>query len=279
MKRILGYYALPAVVMLASLVIVAKVATQNNFWNEAAQIGMAEVMLSNLALQNSQNEAVKSFAQQMVTDHTAANEELKSLAAGKNVTLPTDVNRKQKSAMSKLSGMTGPEFDKQFIKQMVSDHETAVKVFQRQADTGSDAEVKAFAVKTLPTLQGHLQMARTMSSGMRGGRGDKAGNSNRRPNMNSNMMMNSNSNMNSNMMMNSNGDMNSNMMMNSNSNMNSDDMVNSDPHMNSNMMMNSNSNMNSNMMMNSNIMNSNTNRNMNRNPNVNSNSNSNINGN
>ena len=174
---------------------IAQASNQDSFMREAAESGMAEVMLGNLALQKSQNEQVRSFAQQMVSDHTAANEELKALAASKNVTLPTDVKAKHRNAMNKLNGMSGTEFDKAFMRQMVKDHEAAVKLFQREAERGNDEATKAFAAKTLPTLQGHLQMARTMYDSMKN---MKDGNSNSNSNSNNgnmnNMNMNSNSN-------------------------------------------------------------------------------------
>ena len=89
-----------------------KQVSKDNFRNDAAQSGMTEVMLGNLALQKTENAEVRSFAEKMVADHTAANEELKALATQKGVTLPTDVNSKQKSAINRLRNMSGMEFNK-----------------------------------------------------------------------------------------------------------------------------------------------------------------------
>jgi putative membrane protein len=239
----LGVFVLNGFVTLAS--------NQDSFWNEAAQAGMAEVNLANLALQKSQNEEVKQLAQKVVDDHTAANNELKDLAASKKVTLATDVSAKQKAAYDKLNGLSGDQFDMEFIKTMVKDHESAVSLFQKQADSGKDAEVKAFAAKTLPTLQGHLEMAKSLNDKMKGMKNPKKSddsqnmNSNSNPddkNMNSNTnpddgkSMNSNTNS-DNMDMNSNGskDMNSNTSFRRNRNVNS----------NPNMSNNSNPNINS----------------------------------
>ncbi|KAK0039248.1 DUF4142 domain-containing protein [Biomphalaria pfeifferi] len=169
---------------------------------------MAEVMLGNLALQKTQNEQIRQFAQQMVTDHTNANNELKQLAESKNITLPSSVSNKQQSAYDKLNGMTGMNFDKAFMKQMVKDHEAAVKLFEKQSEKGEDAEAKAFAAKTLPTLRMHLQMAKTLNDSM------KNSNRNNNDNSNSNSGGSSNGNMD---MMNSNANSN---MKNSNSNRN-----------------------------------------------------------
>lgn len=179
------------------------------FWLEAAQGGMTEVELSQLALQKSQNEEVKTFAQMMVDDHTKANDELKTLAQSKGVTLPTEMNAKQMATKDKLNGLSGDAFDREYMKTMVKDHDKTVKLFQKQADSGKDEEVKAFAAKTLPTLQGHQSKARAMNDSMKGKKSENMSGSST---TNSNMNTNSNTNMNSNMNM----PMNANMTMNSN---------------------------------------------------------------
>jgi putative membrane protein len=221
MKKILALNVILAVAFFVLNGVITQASNQDSFMREAAQSGMAEVMLGNLALQKSQNEQVRSFAQQMVTDHTAANQELTALAASKNVTLPTEVNLKHRNAVNKLNGMSGTEFDRAFMKQMVKDHQAAVKLFQKQSNRDDDAEVKAFAAKNLPTLQMHLQMAQSLEATFRGNSGggnnnnsndgntnstrdtDRNGrplneNSNRNMNSNNNMNMNSNSNRNTN---------------------------------------------------------------------------------
>ena len=152
----------------------AKMAKQDKFWTEAAQGGMTEVELSNLALQKSQNEEVKKYAQMMVDDHTKANDELKTLAQSKGVTLPTEINAKQMAVKSKLNGLSGDAFDKEYISTMVKDHDKTVKLFQTEADKGSDAEVKAFAANTLPTLKAHQTEAHTMNDSMKGKKGDSS---------------------------------------------------------------------------------------------------------
>lgn len=275
MKKVFALFAVLVVAVFVLNGYITQASNQDKFWMEAAQGGMAEVALGNLALQKSQNEQVRQFAQTVVDDHMKANDELKTLAASKNVTLPTDVNAKQKSTMNKLSGMSGADFDKEFIKMMVKDHEAMVRLFERQADRGTDADAKAFAAKTLPTLRSHLEMARTMSSDMKSMSKDRGadGNMNSNKNMDSNGNMNSNRNMNSNM--NFNRDMDDSMNSNSNRNMNSNknmdsnsDMMNSDRNMNSNGNTNMNSNSNSNRNTNSN-RNMNSNSNTNRVPNIN----------
>lgn len=139
----------------------------NEFMTEAAQGGMAEVELGRLASTKAQNASVKQFGQQMMADHTRANNELKQLAEKKNVTLPTDVGTTHKATADKLSKLSGAEFDKEYVEEMVKDHEKDVKAFQTQADSATDADVKAFAVKTLPTLKMHLEMIKSIQSKMK----------------------------------------------------------------------------------------------------------------
>jgi putative membrane protein len=138
---------------------------QDNFWSKAAQGGMAEVELGKLALQKSQNADVKKFAQMMVTDHTKANDELKALASKKNVTLPIDLGS-HKSTLDDLNKLSGAEFDKEYVEAMVEDHETDVDLFEDNTDN-SDADIKAFTTKTLPTLKSHLEMIKGIQSKMK----------------------------------------------------------------------------------------------------------------
>ena len=181
-----------------------KTPKQDKFWTEAAQGGMTEVELSNLALQKSQNEEVKKFAQMMVDDHTKANDELKALAQSKNVTLPTAITSKQMATKDKLNGLSGDAFDREYMKMMVKDHDKTVKLFQKQADKGIDADVKAFAAKTLPILQSHQTAARTMNDSMKGKKSESMNSNSGMKNMNSSPTTDSNMSGNSNMSMNSN---------------------------------------------------------------------------
>ena len=134
------------------------------FVGDAAQGGMLEVELGRLAAQKAGSEDVRNFGIQMVSDHTRANAELKSVAARKNMQVSSELSSSQKSTVDKLAKLSGAEFDKAYMSDMVSDHETDVKEFQTQADKGNDPDVKAFAAKTLPVLQKHLQMARDVAS-------------------------------------------------------------------------------------------------------------------
>ena len=137
------------------------------FMIEVAKGGMAEVQLSTLATTKAQNADVKKYAQQMIQDHTNANAELKQLAGKKNVTLPTDLDAEHKGIKDKLSSLSGAEFDKEYVGAMVADHEKSVNLFKTQADGGTDADAKAFAAKTLPKLQMHLDMIKGIQSKMK----------------------------------------------------------------------------------------------------------------
>lgn len=139
---------------------------QDNFWTNAAQGGLAEVEMSKLAAAKATNAEVKKFAQMMVSDHTKASSELKTLAEKKKVVLPTDLKSGDKSTLEDLKKLSGPEFDKEYVKAMVEAHETDVDLFEDNTDN-SDADIKAFTTKTLPTLKKHLEMIKNIQSKMK----------------------------------------------------------------------------------------------------------------
>ena len=130
---------------------------ESEFLTEAAEGGMAEVELGKLAASKGASAEVKDFGNRMVADHTKANNDLKALATKKNVTLPTETNAKQKADMEELQKLSGAAFDSKYVKMMVEDHEKNVAEFRKQSESSADPDVKAFAAKTLPTLQSHLQ--------------------------------------------------------------------------------------------------------------------------
>ncbi len=134
------------------------------FVSEAAQGGLAEVELGRLATQKAQSADVKSFGQQMVDDHTKANDELKSLASGMGVTVPSDLDSADKAEMARLEKLSGDQFDKAYMQRMVKDHRKDIAEFKRESSSGRDAQVKEFASKTLPTLEQHLQHAEHTAS-------------------------------------------------------------------------------------------------------------------
>ena len=129
------------------------------FIEKAAIGGMTEVEAGKLAQQKGNSPAVKDYGAKMVTDHTKANEELTKIASAKGVTPPGTLDSAHKSDIDKLSKQSGADFDKAFMKQMVADHKTTVSLFEKEAKSGKDGDLKQFASTTLPTLHEHLQMA------------------------------------------------------------------------------------------------------------------------
>jgi putative membrane protein len=140
-----------------------------HFAIEAAQGGMAEVKLGQLAADKASNPDVKAFGQQMVDDHTKANDQLKSIAQDQGMTLPSDVNQKQQAMYDRLSKLSGGDFDRQYVKGMVMDHEEDVKDFRKEANSGKDEKIKSFASQTLPIIQGHLEKIKAIQSKMGSG--------------------------------------------------------------------------------------------------------------
>jgi putative membrane protein len=127
---------------------------------KAAQGGVAEVRLGQLALKKANHSDVKAFGQRMVDDHSKTNERLKAAAAKSGMTLPATMNADDQALYDKLSRLSGAAFDRAYTRAMVKDHEQDIKEFQREAAKGTNADIRAFAEATLPTLQVHLEMAR-----------------------------------------------------------------------------------------------------------------------
>jgi putative membrane protein len=138
-------------------------ASDRGFLKDAAQGGAAEVEASRLAQSKASNAEVKAFADQMVKDHGAANEELATLARGKGVELPNEPSLVHKAKEKMLQSKDGASFDRSYMDSARKDHEDTVKMFQKAAQSAKDPDVKAFAQKSLPTLQHHLDMARKIN--------------------------------------------------------------------------------------------------------------------
>jgi putative membrane protein len=123
---------------------------------EAANGGMSEVMLGNLAKQKATNPQVKDFGDMMVMDHTKANDEMKQIAAAKKITLPDSVASEEKKLMADLSEKKGADFDKAYVNAMVDDHKADIKAFEEARKKVTYPELQAFIDKTLPVLHKHL---------------------------------------------------------------------------------------------------------------------------
>lgn len=133
------------------------------FLKQAAQDGHAEVEGSKLALSKAVSPEVKAFAQKMVDEHTQTGEELSALAASKGVQVPDGPSIVQKAKLKLLSAREGASFDKHYADSIgLKAHQDTVKLFQKAADEAKDPQVKAFATKTLPALQHHLDMSRDL---------------------------------------------------------------------------------------------------------------------
>jgi putative membrane protein len=140
-----------------------KMLTDQNFVTKAGQAGMAEVELSKLALQKSQDDEVLKFAKKMVTDHEKANMELKALAQKQGLAVPKDVDAEHKATMNELKAQSGERFDSAYSMAMQTDHDKAVELFTEAKRSESlNDDLKAFAAKTLPTLEQHHHLAATL---------------------------------------------------------------------------------------------------------------------
>ena len=136
------------------------------FVKKAAEGGIAEVALAKLAQEKASNADVKSFAAKLEKDHSQANDGLKDVASKKNITLATAPAKNHQALHDKLAKLSGAEFDKAYVAAMVDDHQKDVREFSRVASSNGDADVKAFATKTLPTLKEHLQQAQDLSKAL-----------------------------------------------------------------------------------------------------------------
>lgn len=141
------------------------------FVKKAAQGGLEEVELGKMVAQKAQSQDVKDFAQRMVTDHTKANEELKSLAEQKGVKVPTTLSPQGKATKARLEKLSGTQLDEAYMRNMVKDHTKDVNEFQQESNSAKDSDVKSWAGKTLPTLQDHLKEAKQISSKISPGKG------------------------------------------------------------------------------------------------------------
>jgi putative membrane protein len=133
--------------------------SDEKFITDAAKGTRAQVELGRMVAARASDPAVRSFAKQMVKDHTEALNQLQKLAQQKNITISNDIPDAAKDMQSKLSNETGKQLDKDYMDGMVQDHQMDVQEFQTAAQSASDPDVKQWAGKMVPTLQEHLQKA------------------------------------------------------------------------------------------------------------------------
>lgn len=142
----------------------AKDPRDQDFVTKAGQGGMAEVQMGQVAATKGVTGDVKSFGQRMVSDHSKANDELKTIATKAGASVPTEPSSDQRDTLAKLDKESGADFDKAYAKAMVKDHKEDIDLFKNEASSGQNADLKAFAQKTLPTLEEHLRMAEALKS-------------------------------------------------------------------------------------------------------------------
>lgn len=127
---------------------------------EIAQTGMLEVELAKLALETSDNENIKKYAEQMIQDHQALNQELMQLAENKGITLPTTLSPKHQALKTQVSKLSGTQFDQAYINEAaINAHIQNLILHTRQIQLGEDQDLQAYAIKTIPIVDRHLQLA------------------------------------------------------------------------------------------------------------------------
>jgi putative membrane protein len=138
----------------------------SSFVMEAAKGGIMEVQAGQIAQQNAQSQRVKDFGNMMVTDHSKANDELRSYASGHGITLPDSLPAADQKHINSMKNMQGKAFDKHYVNMMVQDHQKDVAKFKKAAANCNDAQLKTWATNTLPTLQKHLDSIQAIKKGM-----------------------------------------------------------------------------------------------------------------
>jgi len=137
-----------------------------------AQADMAEIATGKLAAEKASNPEVKKYGQHMVDEHTKMLEEGKKIAHSKGAKPPADTDKKHQAALKKLQGLSGAEFDRAYMRQMVQDHQEVLQLAQKTAKSTKDAELKAHLEKGAPHIQEHLDQAKKLSAQLGGGSGD-----------------------------------------------------------------------------------------------------------
>ncbi|MFB2833168.1 DUF4142 domain-containing protein [Floridanema evergladense] len=132
------------------------------FANKAAQGNLAEIRLSQLALERASSSEVKQYAQRMIDEHTQATNQLAQIAAQKGITLPRQLDAQHQQIERQLRQLSGASFDRAYMRAMVNDHAQTVALFQRQTEQGQDQDLVSFASTLLPAIQQHYAMANGM---------------------------------------------------------------------------------------------------------------------
>lgn len=139
----------------------------SDFMIKAASGGMMEVELGNIAQQNAGSARVKAFGAMMVRDHSKANDELKALATVKNIAIPSTLSEEHQKHVDEMKNMSGADFDKRYMEMMVDDHKEDIGLFEEASNEDKDADIKAFAAKTLPVLKVHADSAKAVNDAVK----------------------------------------------------------------------------------------------------------------
>jgi putative membrane protein len=162
---IVGFMAQPALAQ-------AVPQQDQEFAQKAAEGGLMEVQFGQLAQQQAKDEQVVQFGRRMVQDHGQANKKLMALAEQKTIQLPKELPADAQQKYDEMQELSGAEFDKAYMDEMVADHEKDIALFEQQAEAGKDPDLRAFAEETLPTLRAHLELAQEVQSQIAAARGD-----------------------------------------------------------------------------------------------------------
>lgn len=137
------------------------------FATNAADASLAEINFANLAISKTNNQEIKAYANMMLKDHGTANDELMALAKSKNVTLPAAMSAEHQKRREELNSKSGADFDKAYAKMMEENHVKVLAFMEHQARKGTDPDLKAFAAKTVPVINAHLNAIRKIKDGLK----------------------------------------------------------------------------------------------------------------
>jgi putative membrane protein len=154
----------------------------SEFVRKAASINLQEINASKLALERSQNNDVRGFAEMMGKDHADANDRLKDVATGLKADFPREVLPEHKAVEDRLKTLSGAPFDREFCSAMVDGHQKAVDLFQQQATSGQNDQLKAYAQTMLPKLRMHLDHATQLQKKIGSGTSEPATTPQEQPN-------------------------------------------------------------------------------------------------
>lgn len=134
------------------------------FVKRATISGMLEVRANEAALKRTLTAEEQAFAKQLISDHQKANDELASIAKRKGVTVPTALPADEQEKLTEMAEIKDKDFNEEFLEHQISCHKESIDLFEDQAEDGKDADLRAFAAKTLPTLKGHLETAKRLEA-------------------------------------------------------------------------------------------------------------------